>query len=495
MSIIANSRLGAEEWVIYGPRAEAMGGSSVASPEGTNAHYWNPAATGKQTTVGLYLSGGLITAAEGDILSAVDKVGQARRKIDWGTVLGKISGESTLDINEAQQLLHFFSLSASQFNKQGQGFMVNPAAGLSLTIGRVTVFGNVFASANLDPVGDDQNLAVNKGPSAITNTVKTGNPLDPLDPAFYIPISPVRNTALATDIAGRDWWISGAGNALAQANNFIWLAEQGGADTSNPEINQMLILMAQNLAGGVATIQDNKTGVIINGLILTEMGVSYSQPLMGEMLRVGANFKMMEGQTYYKKIDYQSVKNSEDMMKDVTSKENIKSSSAFGVDVGGRLVLTDKLQVGLVARNINKPEFSYAGGSKVALDPQIRMGVASEIGIPILGRLSVAMDYDVTKNKSSLLGGYKSQMFGMGAEFSTLMGFLKVRAGTYRNLASDMAAPVYTAGVGIQLIILKVDVAGTFAKEKAKVEADETGGGGKEIPQRVGFSASVSLKF
>ena len=339
---------------------------------------------------------------------------------------------------------------------------------------------NNFIFGNLDPIGDDQNLLINTGASAITDTVGSTSLGSPT------------NAALASNIASQTWWIAGAGNASMQADNLIWLAEAQGADTSDPEVQDGLTLMAQNLAGGdpARSYQNNQTGVIINGLLLTEFGVSYSKPVIEDMLTVGGNLKLMEGQTFFKKISYQNLQNTDDMMKDVTDKNAAKTSTAFGVDVGGLLTLSENFHGGLVIRNLNSPKFSYAGAGDVTLDPQIRAGVSGNVRIPILGKITVAADYDVTKNKSDLLPGYESQMFGMGAELNMLMGFLKVRAGTQQNLASDIAQPVLTGGIGIQLIWLSVDLAGAFSSAKSEVDA-----GGKEQPQRAAGTLSIALKF
>lgn len=476
--MISGLMVNAEEWTIYGPRAEGMGGAGVATADGATAHYWNPGATSKNEKSGLYIPVGLVTAAEGDIIGALDDVASAGSGINWSSVFSTIDSGGTLTVTEAQQLLNFFSLASTKLSPPGQGFLVNTNAGLSFSLGSVTVFGNNFMYMNLDPVGDDQNLAVNSGPSAITNTVGST--------ALYTVI-PVNNTTLANNIAGQQWWISGSGNAPLQANNLVWLAEQGGANTADPSIQQSLMLMAQNLAGGTATIQNNGTGVIINGLIVNEIGVSYSQEFLdviGEMLSVGANIKVMEGQTYYKYIKYSDLEGSDSLMDNVSDKENTKSSTTFGIDVGALVSFSEMFQGGLVIRNLNSPKFAYAGKGDVVLDPQVRAGVAMKLGM-----LTIAADYDVTKNKSSLLKGYESQMFGLGAEVS-LIGTLKLRIGTYQNMASKVGSSVMTAGLGFHLLFLDLDLAGTLANDKVQVEQS-----GTEIPQRLGLSAAVALRF
>ncbi len=469
----------AEEWSIYGPRAEGMGGAGVAVADGATAHYWNPGATTKNEKSGLYITGGLVTAAEGDIIAALDKVAQVGSTIDWATMATKVDSGG-LTPAEAGKLLNFFSLSAAELNKSGQGFLVNGSGGLSLAVGSWTVFGNGFVNMNLDPVGDDTHLLLNTGASAITDTVGSS-----------VLGSPV-NTALASNIAGQQWWIDNSGGGATttvQANNFVYLAEWQGADTSDPEVQQALMLMAQNLAGGDASlsVNNNETGVIINGLIVTEFGGSYSKEFLdviGQTLSVGVNLKLMQGQTYYQEISYSDLKGSDSLMKDVNNKENTKSSTALGIDVGALVSFSDVLKGGLVIRNLNSPKFAYAGKGDAVLDPQVRAGAAMNLGM-----LTLAADYDITKNKSSLLKGYESQMFGLGAEVS-LIGTLKLRMGTYQNMASAVGSSVYTYGLGFHLLFLDLDLAGTVAKDKVQVEQS-----GTELPQRAGASVAIALRF
>ena len=467
----------AEEWTMYGPRAEGMGGAGVAVADGATAHYWNPGATTKNDKSGLYIPFGLTTIAEGDIIGALDRVAQVGSSINWSTISTKID-LGGLTPAEAGQLLNFFSLSAAELNKPGQGFMVNSAAGMSFSLGKVTVFGNNFMNMNLDPQGDDTHLLLNTGASAITDTVGSA--------ALGVPV----NTALATSIASQSWWISSSGNAGLQANNFIWLAEQQGTNTADPEIERALVMMAQNLAGGDVSlsVNNNETGVIISGLIVNEIGVSYSKEfldIIGQTLSVGANIKFMNGETYYKEIKYNDLEGTNNLMDNVNDKENTKASTAFGIDVGALVSFSDMFQGGLVIRNLNSPKFAYAGKGDAVLDPQTRIGVAAKLS----SLLTLAADYDVTKNKSALLSGYESQMFAIGAEVN-LIGALKLRMGSVQNMASSNSASALTYGLGLNLILLDLDLAGTMASKKVAVEQD-----GTELPVRAGFSGALSFRF
>ncbi|MFH0889160.1 MAG: conjugal transfer protein TraF [Planctomycetota bacterium] len=474
ISIIVGSALqvSAEDWAIYGPRAEGMGGAGVAMADGATAHYWNPGATSKNDKSGLYIAFGLDTSAEGDILQSVDKLSSKSGNVI--PILTKVDAGTSLTATEAKALLDFFAIASTELNKPGQGMLVNSAGGIGFAIGKLTIFGNGLAYGSLDPVADNTHLSLNTGPSAVTNTVGTTNPIAP------------SNTTLASQIAAESWWIAGSGNASVQARQLVYLLEQSGQNSSDPEVQQFIRTVAQNIAGGSAanSVSNNTSGVTIRGLVLQEIGVSYSRPIL-DNLSVGANLKMMEGTTYYNYVSYKQLESSEDMISDITSKKNTKTSSAFGLDVGGLMNLTDKLRVGLTIKNINKPKFSATGGD-IELDPQTRAGVAMDV---LPNFLVVAADYDVTKNKSTILQGYESQMFALGAEIN-LIGFLKFRAGTSRNLATS--AKALTGGLRINLVLLSLDLAVIYSSDNVKTE--NTAGGG-EIPQKFGGSLSLAIRF
>ncbi|MFH1230144.1 MAG: conjugal transfer protein TraF [Planctomycetota bacterium] len=473
MGIMIGSALqvSAEEWTIYGPRAESMGGAGVAMGDGATAHYWNPGATTKNDQFGLYIPFGGTVSAEGDIMKSVDKLYNAGKGINWPVVLSATNGGAILTTTQAEQVLNFFSIATSELSKPGQGMLVSSVGGISFAVGQLTVFGNGFINSAIDPVGDDGHLTM---ASSIANFVGTAS-------------SACTNTALAATIAGKPWWSSGT---LTQAQQFVYLAEHGGANTSDPAVQQSIILAAQATAAGLvggSSISNNKSGVVISGIIFNEVGASYSQQLFLDGLSVGANLKMMEGTTYYNYIGYKALKSSKETQKDIDKKEYTKQSMSLGIDVGALYVVNDQFRTGLTIRNVNTPKFAYAGPGDVKLYPQIRAGVAVDV---LPGLLVAAADYDLTKNKSDLLDGYESQMFGLGAEVN-LIGVLRLRAGTSQNLASKVSSSVYTYGVGINLLLLNIDVGGSFAKKM--VETKMAGGG--QMPERTTLTVAVSLRF
>ena len=59
--------------------------------------------------------------------------------------------------------------------------------------------------------------------------------------------------------------------------------------------------------------------------------------------------------------------------------------------------LLKSLSIGLVAKNLNTPEFDTASGNVLKADPLVRAGIAYDL---LLDRLTLALDADLTKNET-----------------------------------------------------------------------------------------------
>lgn len=493
----------AEEWTAYGPRAQAMGGAGVALSDSSNSHYYNPAALAldKNRKVGATISISTTTAAEGDVISAVDAIATSMTGIDWPALSSKIDQGQALSPSEVSQLLKLFASDMTGLNKPAQGLMFNLTGGAEISLNKFSLFVDYSMIGGGDPVFDLGGLSFNVSATAgqqVDNVVGTGADHST---GSAQPFANPGSQALADSVVS----LVNSGTVLDQnqAEALVYQAEQAGIDTSDPAIISAIQQIASSTAGldilrGVnlpmtkatsttAAASNNQSGLYMSGIMLREFGLSYAKPIMGEFLSVGANIKMMEGQTYYNFIKFDELQGGSDTASDITKTENLKTSSSIGLDVGALVNLTDMIKGGLVIRNLNSPKFDFAGpGGDFELEPQIRMGVSANL----IGLLRLAMDYDVTVNKSLVLNGYESQWFGMGAELD--LWLLKVRAGMQQNLASENAGPVMTGGVGLKLIWLQVDLAAALATDTAKIEA---GSGGEEIPERLALSFQASLKF
>ncbi|MCK5492551.1 MAG: hypothetical protein KAJ14_05525, partial [Candidatus Omnitrophica bacterium] len=124
------------------------------------------------------------------------------------------------------------------------------------------------------------------------------------------------------------------------------------------------------------------------------------------------------------------------------------------------------------ARNINSPEFDgpTVAGRKfndVTLDPSVTAGIAF---IPYEG-FTLEADYEITKQET-LFPGYDAQYFSMGAEWLFLR-FMAFRAGAYKNMAESDIGLVYTAGIGLDLLSVHLDLAGAYSSNEGTFDGSD----------------------
>lgn len=256
------------------------------------------------------------------------------------------------------------------------------------------------------------------------------------------------------------------------------------------------LLPALNTASPTNTLDLNITSVKTMAFQYVEIPLSYGHTVGNSgKLALGVTGKLISGTVYQQQmllINGDDNLDASDIVDDI--RNNKKTSSAIGIDIGALYKYNDKLNFGVVAKNLNSPKFdapdydSWNGdinhpvtisGGTVELKPQVRAGVAFEP----LGWLAFAADVDLTENDVvSADTSYKSQNLGGGFEFKPA-SWLQVRAGAYKNIAMG-GSPVLTAG--FRLFVLNVD--GAFATDTFEYD-------GNEIPQEVKVNASVSFSL
>lgn len=467
-----------EEWSIYGPRAQGMGGAGIAVVDGATASYWNPASMTLNDKSGIYIPFGTTVSAEGNILKYVSSVFDSSQTSDWLSASTKISNGQKLSLDETRAALDLFVNKIPKMDEPGQGVLGNINTGATFTFGNIGVFANFLTYAGIDPtVSLNENMSFNTagGAAGVFNMVGNGNDRSA---QFTNPSS----QGLADSIAAV---FASAGTAAPQnqAEELVYQSELAGIDVSNPALSNLIMTIAQSTAGSTGAVTVNASGIIISGITVKEIGLSYGYPLIENKLSVGGNFKIMQGDTFYKFFRYDNMEEGSKLVDEITSKSHLKTSTTFGLDIGALYSLTDNLKVGLTGRNLNKPKFNWAGPGDYKLDPQLRSGVSLQLPLVLL-----AADYDLTKNKSLNLDGFKSQMFDLGTEIN-LIGVLKLRGGLYKNLAVKGSGSVYTLGTGLHFIALDIDVACAMSTDKVKI------GGGDDIRERYSVGLSLALRF
>jgi len=132
-------------------------------------------------------------------------------------------------------------------------------------------------------------------------------------------------------------------------------------------------------------------------------------------------------------------------------------STAFGIDVGAIYRPSSWLRFGVVAKDINQPTFDAPGGQELKLGPQVRGGVA----VNPYSSLTLTADVDATSNKT-FVPGVKSQVLSLGAEQTIFSEFLSFRLGAFKNMKDAGTPFTPTAGLGLRIFALRVDVGGGY---------------------------------
>ncbi len=215
-------------------------------------------------------------------------------------------------------------------------------------------------------------------------------------------------------------------------------------------------------------INNGVTHLQLTGVAYVEIPISYGRSFNTPLgtLNCGASFKIMPGQTLNFKIDIDS--ESEDILDDM--KDATEDDTAYGVDIG--FLLKPKkfsnIAFGLVAKNINTPEFDTENGGEIEIDPQVRAGIA----LNLFGdKITVAFDADITNNET-FIPGYDVQMVGGGINFHPF-SWLSVRGGAMQNIQESDAGTVFTAGLGFGLKWFQLDLAAQMSSDKGEYDGDE----------------------
>ena len=234
-------------------------------------------------------------------------------------------------------------------------------------------------------------------------------------------------------------------------------------------------------------IAHNQTGLYLAGLSAREARLAYGHAFFGGMLEVGGALRYVSGVTYFGRcaLADETCRSGDlsDLIHDAFQ-QNAVTTNKFTFDAGARANF-GIAKVGIVATAINQPEFSVApvpgSPGTVPLPRQVRAG-ASVDALPFL---SVAVDGDLIKS-DTLAPGVQSQQISIGAEGR--IPLFAFRAGATYDFASPNPTWCYTAGLGVGIPILSVDVAVLWGP---------TGGFNYKNADRemLGGSASVKLHF
>jgi hypothetical protein len=212
-------------------------------------------------------------------------------------------------------------------------------------------------------------------------------------------------------------------------------------------------------------VNNGLTYLDVKAIGIAEIPVAYGHlfELSGGNLMVGGAVKYMHAFTYRENLRIDDSDSADNEKKDNTD-------GNFGIDLGVAYepFFAKELTLGIVAKNLNKPEFNFVTGEKIEVKPMVRAGAAYNIG----DILEFAVDMDMTKNES-FVPGIKNQMLGGGVSFHPVSWFA-LRGGAMKNLDSkDEAGVIYTAGLGFGLKWFQLDISGQMSGKTNTVEDTE----------------------
>jgi hypothetical protein len=194
--------------------------------------------------------------------------------------------------------------------------------------------------------------------------------------------------------------------------------------------------------------------LLLRGLEARQAAFSYAYAFADKMFSIGVTGKIIQGAAYAGSV---AVSNNG---QDVDLTDNLgkaKISTTYGIDVGAIYRPSSWLRFGIVAKELNQPEFDAPDGTKYKLNPQVRGGMA----VNPWSTLTLTADMDVTSNKT-FVPGLKSQVLSLGAEQTILSEFLSLRVGAFKNVQDAQTPFTPTAGFGIRVFALRVDVGGGY---------------------------------
>ncbi|HYE05083.1 MAG TPA: conjugal transfer protein TraF [Planctomycetota bacterium] len=353
----------------------------------------------------------------------------------------------------------------------GTAIMAWANAGVAVRVGRVGVGVRTFAQASgrVESVDrDNLGLPAPPGQTFAQAVNATGSASD-------------GDVILLTDPA----LLAALGGDTAALERLDFAARQQGISADDAAgLSETLILMSQQ--HGDDTLADNATSALVHGLSVSELPITYGHPF-GDRLAVGGSIKLLVGRVYGgNERVFDNLADDEDDGVDLDEQYQQSITATIDLAVMVRLPM---LNLGLTGRNLTAPRFDGPTADGIAfpavrLDPQATFGVAF---IPFR-TVVLEVDCDLTRTRS-LLPGYRSQVLSAGVEFD-LLRFLALRAGGYRNIAESEPGPVVTAGIGLNVWAMRIDIAAAAALETITLEEGED-----ELPQEAQVSLGLAIDF
>ncbi|MCG2726418.1 MAG: conjugal transfer protein TraF, partial [Elusimicrobia bacterium] len=404
----------------------------------------------------------------------------------------------------------------SDMNDPGTGALFEIAGGVNLKLSKIAVSVNNFTAAGATPLIDVTNIGMGNVGGRTGVSLTSESNVDPS--SAYIPARDIISDAITTiglnnleNIMCGALGCSTSEGAITTADQLAnAIIDAMAATVTVEEVLSAATVMAE-YAAEVAPIIDevvtdggddytsNTSNLTVEGASFTEIAFGMAKPFLIDGLLVGGNLKMVNGRVGYATFNFLAEESGKTDAFDDFS-DNMETSWKPALDLGFLMELNKKWtslpmnpRLGLVIRNINNPKFdkpvtavAARKGSEYTLDRQARMGLA----ISPANFWHLAMDMDLTKNDTPI-DGFKSRQLSLGTEiniFNKPAINIPLRAGIMKNLAESDSKMSYTAGLGINLIHLHIDLGGVMSSDTSKIDNED-------VPNKFAFSGSLALLF
>jgi len=455
--------------------ALGIGGAGVARTTDAYASYWNPAGLAfYEKPFSAKLNAGAGININSTLADDIDKLGKLNLN-DLQNLTFTNTANTAANAAVTAQAVEFVGIINDLNHNQGTltvtadptlAFQYRNFGLGGFVSGELASFANADTT-NVRP-GDPTNVSIVSFGQGIGALDAVGNP-NPTTPGTLFSTSQRSNIVAAFTTANPAF---SAQQATAIVNTLEAQLQQGDkTGQTSQQLADALIHMAQSFGTG-NSIQNNLSTLEYRGIILTDIPIAYGHKFdlkeFGQ-IAIGGSIKVMQGRTFASYSQIVKVNSSGDIVKNIT--DRYVDSTNVGLDLGALWRYRNMLNVGVVAKNLNSPEFDMPQfttlqntrfNQKVRVDPQVRMGVA----VDPLSWLSIAADADLTRN-STLLPGRDSRNVGGGLDLHPLSWFA-LRAGMYSNLAESSTGPVGTFGLTFGPKWLRMDIDGAVAFETAK---------------------------
>ncbi len=192
----------------------------------------------------------------------------------------------------------------------------------------------------------------------------------------------------------------------------------------------------------------------LRGLEARQAAFSYAYAFADKTFAIGVTGKLIQGAAYAGATNIRGAETDLDVLKDFG---RAKISTAYAIDIGAVYRPASWLRLGVVAKDVNEPGFDAPNGQEFKLARQVRGGVA----VNPYPSLTISFDGDILSN-TTLLPGVKSRVLSLGAEQTLFSESLSLRVGALKNV-EDAASPITpTAGFGLKIFALRVDIGGGY---------------------------------